>query len=209
MTEDIAPGQAIPAHRHPDAEEIIFIRDGAGLATLAGRESAVEAGALVFMPRNTVFTMRNTGSEPLRIVAVFSRPGYELYMRDISVPDGQAPAPLTVEELTAIRKRHSAHAIYGQQEMDIVHRQHGKRHFFVIERDGKRVAEQTLSASDDGKVFIIDHTEVDESLQGQGIARQLTVNTVEWARKAGVKLVPVCPFAKAIIDRDASLQDVL
>ena len=115
MTEDIAPGQAIPAHRHPDAEEVIFIREGAGVATLAGRQSAVEAGAIVFMPRDTIFSMRNTGGGPLRIVAIFSRPGYEQYMREISVPEGEVPAPLTVDELTSIRRRHAAHAIYGEQ----------------------------------------------------------------------------------------------
>ncbi|HET9684585.1 MAG TPA: cupin domain-containing protein [Gemmatimonadaceae bacterium] len=115
LTEDIAPGQAIPAHRHPDAEEIIFIREGAGMATLAGRQSAVEAGAIVFMPRDTVFSMRNTGGAPLRIVAIFSRPGYEQYMREISVPEGEVPTPLTLEELTSIRRRHMAHAIYGER----------------------------------------------------------------------------------------------
>ncbi|MCA1827534.1 MAG: GNAT family N-acetyltransferase [Myxococcales bacterium] len=93
--------------------------------------------------------------------------------------------------------------------MDFRHLQHGRRHAFFVERDGKRVAEQTLSADADGKVVIIDHTEVDDSLRGQGIARLLTLNTVEWARASGVKLVPVCPFAKAVFDRDPSLRDVL
>ncbi|HZR10340.1 MAG TPA: cupin domain-containing protein [Myxococcales bacterium] len=112
MTEDIAPGQAIPAHRHPQAEEIIFVHAGTGLATLAGRQAEVEAGAVIFMPRDTVFSMRNTGSGPLRIVAIFSRPGYEEYMRDISVPEGEPPRPLTVEELSEIRSRHQHAAVY-------------------------------------------------------------------------------------------------
>jgi predicted GNAT family acetyltransferase len=93
--------------------------------------------------------------------------------------------------------------------VDISHQQQGVRHAFFIERDGRRVAEQTLSAAPDGKLAIIDHTEVDDSLRGQGVARLLTLNTVEWARKSGVKLVPVCPFAKAIFDKEPSLHDVL
>jgi len=32
---------------------------------------------------------------------------------------------------------------------------------------------------------------------------------VDWARKSGVKLVPVCPFAKAVFDRDPTIRDVL
>jgi predicted GNAT family acetyltransferase len=58
-------------------------------------------------------------------------------------------------------------------------------------------------------VASIDHTEVDESLRGQGIARKLTLAAVDWARKSGVKLVPICPFAKAVFDRDPSIHDVL
>ena len=80
---------------------------------------------------------------------------------------------------------------------------------FYIEQDGKRVAVQTFTTRAEGKVVSIDHTSVDESLRGQGIARTLTLATVDWARKSGVKLLPLCPFAKAVIDRDESLQDVL
>jgi hypothetical protein len=66
------------------------------------------------MPRNTVVGLRNTGTVPLRIVATFSQPGYEEYLRDISVPEGQAPMPLTIEELSAIREHHLDNAVYEQ-----------------------------------------------------------------------------------------------
>jgi predicted GNAT family acetyltransferase len=93
--------------------------------------------------------------------------------------------------------------------VDLRHQLQGARHAFFIERDVRHVAEQTLSAAPDGKLVIIDHTEVDDSLRGQGIARLLTLSTVEWARKGGVKLVPLCPFAKAVFDKEPSLHDVL
>lgn len=112
LTEDIPPGQGIAPHRHPHADEIIFIHGGSGLATLAGQQQAVESGATIYMPRNTVVSLRNTGSVPLRIVAIFSQPGYEDYLREISVPEGQTPTPLTVEELSAIRARHRESAVY-------------------------------------------------------------------------------------------------
>jgi quercetin dioxygenase-like cupin family protein len=112
LTEDIPPGQAIPFHRHPHSDEIIFIHGGVGLASLGGREAVVSAGATIYMPRNTVVGLRNTGTEPLKIAAFFSQPGYEEYLREITVPEGQTPTPLTVEELTAIRARHSSSAVY-------------------------------------------------------------------------------------------------
>jgi len=112
MTEDIPPGQAISPHRHPHSDEIIFIHGGTGLASLAGRQANVAAGATIYMPRNAVVGLRNTGTEPLSIVAIFSRPGYEEYLREISVPEGQNPTPLTIEELSAIRARHLDSAVY-------------------------------------------------------------------------------------------------
>jgi predicted GNAT family acetyltransferase len=92
--------------------------------------------------------------------------------------------------------------------VDILHEQKAERHSFYVERGGKRVAEQFLVAGPDGKIVIIDHTEVDESMRGQGMAKQLTEASVKWAREQKVRLVPLCPFAKAVIDKDPSLQDV-
>jgi uncharacterized protein len=93
-------------------------------------------------------------------------------------------------------------------EFVVQHEEKGTRGAFFIEQDGRRLAEQTTSAGPDGKMVIIDHTEVDESLRGQGVARKLTLAAADWARKAGVKLLPLCPFAKAVFDRDPSLADV-
>jgi len=112
LTEDIPPGQGIPPHRHPHSDEIIFIHGGTGLASLAGRQATVTTGATIYMPRNTVVGLRNTGTEPLKIVAIFSQPGYEEYLREISVPEGQTPEPLSVEEISAIRARHANSAVY-------------------------------------------------------------------------------------------------
>ena len=112
LTEDIPPGQAIPLHSHPHSDEIIFIHAGIGLASLGGREATVTSGATIYMPRNTSVALRNTGTEPLKIAAFFSKPGYEEYLREITVPEGKVPTPLTVEELTAIRARHLGSAIY-------------------------------------------------------------------------------------------------
>lgn len=112
FTEDIPPGQAIPPHHHPHADEILFVYGGTGYAEIGGRADTVHTGATIYMPRNASVRLRNTGTGPLRIVALFSQPGYEEYMRDISVPEGSPAPALTLEELTAIRRRHAAHVTY-------------------------------------------------------------------------------------------------
>lgn len=114
FTEDIPPGQTIPPHHHPDADEILFVHAGSGIVTMDGRVAPVSAGAIIYMPRNTGVRLRNTGTQPLRIMAIFSQPGYEEYMRDISVAEGQAAPAVSVAELTAIRARHHAHVRYDQ-----------------------------------------------------------------------------------------------
>lgn len=58
-------------------------------------------------------------------------------------------------------------------------------------------------------LLMIDHTEVDDSLRGQGAGRALLDSLVAWARENNQKIIPVCPFAKAQFDKDPSLGDVL
>jgi len=86
--------------------------------------------------------------------------------------------------------------------------QQGHRGAFFLERDGSR-AELTFSASPDGKLVMLDHTEVAPPLRGQGFARSLVEAAVVWAREQQVRLVPVCPVASAIFAREPAFRDVL
>lgn len=57
--------------------------------------------------------------------------------------------------------------------------------------------------------FIIDHTWVDDSLRGQNVGRLLVDQAVEFARTKDAKILPLCPFAKSVFDKEPSLHDVL
>ncbi|MDO5016772.1 MAG: GNAT family N-acetyltransferase [Porphyromonas sp.] len=57
--------------------------------------------------------------------------------------------------------------------------------------------------------FIIDHTEVKPGYEGHGYGKLLVKAGVEFARKEGVKIIPLCPYAKAVIDRTPEYHDVL
>ena len=83
----------------------------------------------------------------------------------------------------------------------------GRRGAFVIDTVGARLAELVFSTDPEG-VVVLEHTEVSESLRGQGIARKLVESAVAWARANDVKLLPVCPFAKAVFDREPQFGDV-
>jgi predicted GNAT family acetyltransferase len=78
---------------------------------------------------------------------------------------------------------------------------------FIVEgADGKRLAETTYTR--DGDVMTMPHTWVDDSLRGQGIAKQLVDAAVAYAREHHYTIVPVCPFVKAAFDKDPSIADV-
>lgn len=57
--------------------------------------------------------------------------------------------------------------------------------------------------------FSAEYTEVDESLEGKGVGEQLVHYAVASARTKDVRLIPLCPFLKAVFDRTPALQNVL
>jgi len=113
--EEIPPGQAIQPHRHPAMDEIVFVHRGTGAAELGDRTANVGPGATIYIPQKTRVTLRNTGTEPLAVAYFFSQPGYEEYLRDTSVREGQAAPVLSGAELAQIRERHKAHIVFDPQ----------------------------------------------------------------------------------------------
>ncbi|SEL21962.1 hypothetical protein SAMN04488700_0448 [Carnobacterium iners] len=76
--------------------------------------------------------------------------------------------------------------------------------FYKNGDDGKMIAEVTYVPSGDDKV-ILDHTFVDPSLRGQGIAEELVNRVVEEMRKENKKIIPLCPYAKTLFERKSEI----
>ncbi|MGV6944077.1 GNAT family N-acetyltransferase [Sphingobacterium kyonggiense] len=92
--------------------------------------------------------------------------------------------------------------------MLIKHEESGNKGSFITEEEGKQIGIMTYSQAGPGKI-IIDHTEVDPDEKGKGIGHLLLNKAVEHARANDVKIMPLCPFAKASFDRDVNIRDVL
>ena len=92
--------------------------------------------------------------------------------------------------------------------MKIQRDEHGKKGAFYIEKNGEWIAEMTYERAGDERI-IIDHTEVDESLQGKGIGEKLVAEGVKFARDNYLKISATCPFVKKVIDETPEFQDVL
>lgn len=57
--------------------------------------------------------------------------------------------------------------------------------------------------------LIIEHTEVDDVMKGKGAGKQLVTSVVEYARTNHLKIIPLCSFAKAVLEKGDEFQDVL
>lgn len=92
--------------------------------------------------------------------------------------------------------------------MDIKHDQREGKGVFYVEENGRRLAEMTYVMAGAQKL-IIDHTEVNESLKGKNVGKQLVGAAVSYARENKLKILPLCPFAKSVFDKVAEYEDVL
>ena len=89
----------------------------------------------------------------------------------------------------------------------VAHRPAGHKGAFVMEREGKLLAEMTYTAAG-ASLVIIDHTTVDDALRGTGAGKKLVEAAVLWARAENRKILPLCPFAKSVFDKTPAYADV-
>lgn len=92
--------------------------------------------------------------------------------------------------------------------MEIKHIQTGKGGEFVVEENGNRAAEMAYTNAGE-KLIIIDHTFVEHDFRGSGIAKDLVAEGIKYARENNLKVIPLCPYAKAVIEKTPEFQDVL
>ena len=92
--------------------------------------------------------------------------------------------------------------------LEIKHKDDGKKGEFYIGDNGQHLAEMAYIWAGE-KVFIIEHTDVDDTLRGQGVGNKLVERAVAMAREKNLKIIPLCPFAKSVFNKDSSIHDVL
>lgn len=86
--------------------------------------------------------------------------------------------------------------------------QDGPKGNFFIEESEEVLAQMTYVWSGNDRI-IIDHTEVSEKLKGKSAGKLLLAQAVAFAREKGIKILPLCPFAKAVFDKTPEYKDVL
>lgn len=79
---------------------------------------------------------------------------------------------------------------------------------YYFDDNGIVAAEVTYSRAGD-TMIIIDHTSVHDDYRHQGLAKKLVYEIVYYARENNLKIIPLCPFAKATFQKDDTLKDIL
>jgi uncharacterized protein len=92
--------------------------------------------------------------------------------------------------------------------MLIQHKKAGTKGMFFVEQDGNILAEMVYTQPAADKM-IIEHTEVSDLLRGQKVGNQLVDSAVDYARKQGIRIIPLCPFANALFKKTPAYKDVL
>lgn len=79
---------------------------------------------------------------------------------------------------------------------------------YVGRIEGLPDAQLTFSRSNP-HLIIVDHTGVPDEMRGMGVGKALVERVVEDAREKNFKIIPLCPFARAMFERTPAWRDVL
>lgn len=92
--------------------------------------------------------------------------------------------------------------------MKLKHVELGKKGAIRTIDDDVQYGEMLYTKAGDAEI-IIEHTEVEPIAKGKGVGKKMLEKLVSVARDRNWKVVPVCPFAKAGIEKNPDYHDVL
>lgn len=84
----------------------------------------------------------------------------------------------------------------------------GSNKFYIGETEKDMIARITWKNGGEN-IIVVDHTIVDPSLRGKGVAGKLLAKVVEMARTENLKILPVCSYVVAKMTRTNEYEDIL
>ncbi len=88
--------------------------------------------------------------------------------------------------------------------MDIVQKDNG---FYIENADGVNVAFITYQYESDD-IIVANHTFVDESLRGQGVAKELLDKLADFARENNLSVRPLCSYVVKAFNTYKNYEDI-
>lgn len=83
----------------------------------------------------------------------------------------------------------------------------GIKSFYIGDSEENPVAIMTYVLSGED-LIIVDHTYVSDELKGQGVAKLLLKELVDWARKENKKIIPQCSYVEAQMEKNEEYHDI-
>jgi oxalate decarboxylase/phosphoglucose isomerase-like protein (cupin superfamily) len=95
----LQPGRGHDRHNHPESEEVLYVLSGEGEQMLDDHEPfAVKPGDTIYVPTGVFHSTRNTGWEPMRLLALYNPGGPEKVLEGL--PDFQQVGAGSVPDWT-------------------------------------------------------------------------------------------------------------
>lgn len=79
---------------------------------------------------------------------------------------------------------------------------------FVLKEDGKEVAEITWQMKG-LRHMVVDHTFVDSSQRGKGMAEKLVLEVIAKAKREDLKLIPTCSYVISYFEKHPEYRELL
>ena len=92
--------------------------------------------------------------------------------------------------------------------MEIKHRENAHKGSFYVEENNMILAELSYSFAGADKL-ILDQTNVSAKIKAKNIGNNLVEAAVNYSKAKNIKIVPLCPFAKDLIEDTPEFRDVL
>lgn len=86
---------------------------------------------------------------------------------------------------------------------------HSDNRFYIFEADTQKEIGEIVYSKVSNGVISIDHTRVDETYQGHGLAGKLLNALLDYADLNNLKIVPVCEYAKAAFKKRPEIRFLL
>jgi mannose-6-phosphate isomerase-like protein (cupin superfamily) len=104
-TQQVPIRTGIRVHQHQEADEVLFVLEGAGFGILDDTRMLIEKGSAIYIPKGVWHGVENPDRE-LLLLWVVAPPGLEAFFREVASAPGAPPRTLTGEQLNAIAQKH-------------------------------------------------------------------------------------------------------
>jgi mannose-6-phosphate isomerase-like protein (cupin superfamily) len=104
-TQQVQIRTGIRVHQHQEADEVLFVLEGAGFGILDDTRMPIEKGSANYIPKGVWHGVENPDRE-LLLLWVVAPPGLEVFFREVASAPGAPPRTLTGEQLNEIAQKH-------------------------------------------------------------------------------------------------------